>query len=78
MTETGFRGTLYAIRGFRHIHHDGKGVDAAAHDHPFNRGDVAVIPSPSENDVTLTGNQIVGGVQINPTDIRHKKGKPGV
>ena len=61
-----------------HIYHHGQRVYAAAHNDPFHRSNIAVVPPPGDGDVALTGNPVFGGLQIHPARIRHEEGSTGM
>ncbi len=60
------------------IHGNRERMLAAAHDDPFNRCNIAIVAPPGQGDVAFTGNQIVGGIQVHPSDVRNVEGKPGM
>src|SRR5260370_17065167 len=53
-------------------------MTAAADDHAAQRGYVAEVPSPADDDVVGTHAHIVGRVEIDPAEGRTKHGYPGV
>lgn len=68
-------GVQYSRSG---LHRYGQHVPTAAHDHPFHRGDVAIVTPPGDGDVTFTGNPVGGGIQVHPAPIRDEQGDPGM
>ena len=65
------------VQGY-HIHRNFQRVLAAAENDPTNRADIAVITAPRNRDMTVGRQYIIGGVNINPTCARAKKGNPGM
>src|SRR5580704_231847 len=53
-------------------------MTAAAHDHAAQRGYVAEVPSPRDDDVVGAHAYIVGRVEIDPAEGWTKHGHPGV
>src|ERR1700723_409842 len=73
-----------AVRDYRcslqrhNIHPNFQAVFGAPEQHPANRADVAVIPTPRQGNVAIGRDAVVGGVEIHPAKARAPGRTPGM
>src|SRR5262245_51099569 len=61
-----------------HVHgHDQRVLSTSQHDAP-ERADVAEVAAPRDGDVTFTGEDRVGGIEVDPAERGQEGGGPGV
>jgi hypothetical protein len=63
---------------FLHVHRHRDGVGAAAHQDAADGADIAEIAPVGDGDVILPRQQVVGGIEIHPSDAGTINRKPGV
>ena len=60
------------------IHGDGHLGFASTDDHASEGADVTKVASPSHGDVAIFGEEMIGGIGIDPPEVRRPSGDPGV
>ncbi len=66
------------VAGDNHIDAHPDRVPSTTQDHPLERADVVVVATPRQRDMLVLSDQVIGGVDVDPTESRTEDGYPGV